>query len=111
MKGMSNLLDLRAKFVDILDIEKGDGACALSLLDEVINAEQNAPRTIAPAESNIEVPEVYSIAEAIEFYAEQFFSEMSFDEIHELAIELLERRIHQLTIQLNETNREDNSTN
>lgn len=118
MKGMTNLLDLRDKFVSILDIEKGDGACALSLLDEVINAEQlkgwKVPEPIpfhtptATADSNKEIPEVYSIAEAIEFFAEQFFSEMSFDEIHTLAVELLEQRIHQLTQRLNETNRADN---
>ena len=105
MQGMTNLLDLRAKFVDILDIEKGDGACALSLLDEVINREQLIPTpnkaTTPPAESKV-IPEVYSLGEAIEFFAEQFFSEMSFDEIHDLAVELLEQRIHQLTQLLNE---------
>ena len=47
MSTMTNLLDLRAKFVDILDIETGDGACALSLLDEVINAEQQSKPTLA----------------------------------------------------------------
>jgi len=47
MSTMTNLLDLRAKFVEILDIETGDGACALSLLDEVINAEQQSTPTSA----------------------------------------------------------------
>lgn len=103
MNGMTNLLDLRARFVSILDIEKGDGACALSLLDEVINAEQQRPTAVA--DSNNEIPEVYSIAEAIEFFAEQHFAMMSFDEIHDLAVELLEQRIHQLTNLLNESNR------
>jgi hypothetical protein len=103
MEGMTNLLDLRAKFVDILDIEKGDGACALSLLDEVINAEQLKPTPFnRPKTESKVIPEVYSLGEAIEFFAEQFFSEMSFDEIHDLAVELLEQRIHQLTQLLNE---------
>ena len=99
MTGMTNLLDLRARFVNILDIEKGDGACALSLLDEVINAEQQ----IKPAESKGTI-EVYSIAEAIEMVAQEFYSEMTFDEIHDMAIGLLEQRIQQLTDQLNESN-------
>lgn len=97
MTGMTNLLDLRARFVDILDIDKGDGACALSLLDEVINAEQQAKPTNAES-----IPQVYSIAEAIELVAQEFYSEMTFDEIHDMAIGLLEQRIQQLTNQLNE---------
>ena len=100
MTGMTNLLDLRARFVDILDIDKGDGACALSLLDEVINAEQLKPTL--PTETFSEIPEVYSLGEAIEYFAERFFAEMSFDEVHDLAVELLEQRIIQLTNQLNE---------
>ena len=106
MTGMTNLLDLRARFVDILDIDKGDGACALSLLDEVINAEQLKPTL--PTETFSEIPEVYSLGEAIEFFAEQFFAEMSFDEVHDLAVELLEQRIIQLTNQLNATDTTDN---
>ena len=106
MNGMSNLLDLRSMFVDILDIDKGDGACALSLLDEVINAEQL--RTPQPTKTESEIPEVYSLGEAIEFFAEQFFAEMSFDEVHDLAVELLEQRIIQLTNQLNATDTKDN---
>ena len=105
MTGMTNLLDLRARFVDILDIDKGDGACALSLLDEVINAEQLRPST---PKAKSEIPEVYSLGEAIEFFAEQFFAEMSFDEVHDLAVELLEQRITQLTNQLNEINNRTN---
>ena len=97
MSGMTNLLDLRARFVDILDIDKGDGACALSLLDEVINAEQQTKPQIAEG-----IPQVYSIAEAIELVAQEFYSEMTFDEIHDMAIGLLEQRIQQLTNQLNE---------
>lgn len=97
MTGINNLLDLRAKFVDILDIDKGDGACALSLLDEVINTEQQTKPQIAEG-----IPEVYSIKEAINVIAEEFFSEMTFDEVHEMAIGLLEQRIQQLTNQLNE---------
>ena len=103
---MSNLLDLRARFVDILDIDKGDGACALSLLDEVINAEQLKPTP--PTKTDSEIPEVYSLGEAIEFFAEQFFAEMSFDEVHDLAVELLEQRIIQLTNQINESNSRTN---
>ena len=100
MTGMTNLLDLRDRFVDILDIDKGDGACALSLLDEVINAEQLKPTF--PTKAQSEIPEVYSLGEAIEYFAEQFFAEMSFDEVHDLAVELLEQRIIQLTNKLNE---------
>lgn len=106
MTGMTNLLDLRARFVDILDIDKGDGACALSLLDEVINAEQLKPTL--PTKTDSEIPEVYSLGEAIEFFAEQFFAEMSFDEVHDLAVELLEQRIIQLTNQLNATDTKNN---
>ena len=102
MNGMSNLLDLRSMFVDILDIDKGDGACALSLLDEVINAEQLRTPQLPTAESLEDIPQVYSIAEAIEYFAEQFYTEMTFDEIHDLAVELLEQRIIQLTQLLNE---------
>lgn len=102
---MSNLLDLRSRFVDILDIDKGDGACALSLLDEVINAEQLRPST---PKTESEIPEVYSLGEAIEYFAEQFFAEMSFDEVHDLAVELLEQRIIQLTNKLNATDTTDN---
>jgi len=107
MTGMSNLLDLRAKFVDILDIERGDGACALSLLDEVINAEQLKPTPSNRARN--EPPEVHTLVEAIEFFAEQFFSEMSFDEVHGLAVQMLEDRITQLTLQLQDA--KNNSTN
>ena len=104
MTGINNLLDLRAKFVDILDIDKGDGACALSLLDEVINAEQQTK----PSSVSSDVQTVFSIAEAIELVAQEFYSEMSFDEIHDMAIGLLEQRIQQLTDQLNEANKRDN---
>ena len=101
MSKMTILLDLRAQFVDILDIENGDGACALSLLDDVINAEQLKPKPPKNADS---IPQVYSIAEAIELVAQEFYSEMTFDEVHEMAIGLLEQRIQQLTSQLNEIN-------
>ena len=102
---IDTMLNLRHRFTQVLDIERGDGACALSLLDDAIETAQS---TIQPTETLSEIPEVYSLGEAIEYFAEQFFAEMSFDEVHDLAVELLEQRIIQLTNQLNETNAKDN---
>jgi hypothetical protein len=98
---IDTMLNLRHRFTQVLDIERGDGACALSLLDDAI---ETAQPTIQPTETLSEIPEVYSLGEAIEYFAEQFFAEMSFDEVHDLAVELLEQRIIQLTHQLNESN-------
>jgi hypothetical protein len=102
---IDTMLNLRHRFTQVLDIERGDGACALSLLDDAI---ETAKSTIQPTETFSEIPEVYSLGEAIEFFAEQFFAEMSFDEVHDLAVELLEQRIIQLTNQLNATDTTDN---
>ena len=98
---IDTMLNLRHRFTQVLDIERGDGACALSLLDDAI---ETAKSTIPTPKTESEIPEVYSLGEAIEFFAEQFFAEMSFDEVHDLAVELLEQRIIQLTNQLNESN-------
>ena len=96
------MLNLRHKFEVILDVDSGDGACALSLLD---NAIEEAKSTIVRSERP---PEVLSFNQAIETIAEDFFSEMSFDEVHDLAVQMLEDRITQLTLQLQ--NAKNNST-
>lgn len=52
-------MELRALFVALLDVETGDGACALSLLDDMEHTYTQYPVTIVPAEdSNQEVVEV-----------------------------------------------------
>ena len=95
---MSTLSKLRDQFVSILDTDRGDGACALSLLDVAIESQPPTPTY----EPDIDTPEIFSISEAIEHYAVQFHTEMTFDQINDLAVELLERRIIQLTNRLNE---------
>ena len=56
--------ELRALFTKILDIETGDGACALSLLNELEDTYTNYPVTITPTseakreESSQEIVEV-----------------------------------------------------
>ena len=56
--------ELRALFTKILDIEAGDGACALSLLNELEDTYTNYPVTITPTaeakreESSQEIVEV-----------------------------------------------------
>jgi len=55
--------ELRALFTKILDVETGDGACALSLLNELEDSYTNYPVTITPTsddetESSQEIVEV-----------------------------------------------------
>lgn len=89
------MLNLRHKFEMILDVESGDGACALSLLDNAIEQAKSTIRHYGEPP-----PQVFRFEEAVEHLANQHFSEMSFDEVHDLAVQMLEDRITQLTLQL-----------
>lgn len=55
--------ELRALFTKILDIETGDGACALSLLNELEDTYTNYPVTITPTTSNDETESSQEIVE------------------------------------------------
>jgi hypothetical protein len=97
------MLNLRHKFEMILDVDSGDGACALSLLDNAIEAAKDTIRHYGEPP-----PQVFRFEEAVEHLAREHFSEMSFDEVHDLAVQMLEDRIAQLTLKLKHA--EDNRT-
>ena len=89
------MLNLRHKFEMILDVDSGDGACALSLLDNAIESAKDTVRHYGEPP-----PVIFNLNEAIEKVTEEHFSKLDFDAVHDLAVQMLEDRIAQLTLQL-----------
>lgn len=53
--------ELRALFVALLDVETGDGACALSLLDDMEHTYTQYPVTITPSEETESSQEIVEV--------------------------------------------------